>query len=423
MPEIAKPDLTDPAVLFLRLGLALGLGLLIGLQRQRTNARLAGIRTFPLVTLLGAVSGLLGSMHGGWILAAGFVAVAVVIVGGSLPHRRHRGELPGLTSAFALLLMFGLGAYLMAGSIGVAIALCGAVVVLLHLKPQMHALAGKIEDREFAAIVQFVVLSLVVLPVLPNRTFGPYQVLNPYKIWLMVVLMVGMRLIGYLTFKFVGSGVGAWTSALLGGFVSSTATTVSTSRANKESPGDVSLASFVILVACGISFVRLGLLVASTAPGFLPTALPALATLFCVLFFGGWVNSRIGRSDHVPVVAPGNPAALKTPLMFGSLYAVMLIVIAAANERFGHEGVYVAASLSGLTDMDAITLSVTNLVNGEKIPSATGWRVIVVAALANLVFKGAAVAAIGQRRLVMRVWAVFGVAAAACAILLAFGPR
>lgn len=421
MQEIAKPDLTDPAVLFLRLGLALGLGLLIGLQRQRTNARLAGIRTFPLVTLLGAVSGLLGSAYGGWILAAGFVAVAVVIVGGSLPHRRHAGELPGMTSAVALLLMFALGAYLMAGSTGIAITVCGAVVVLLHLKPQMHALAGKIEDREFAAIVQFVVLSLVILPVLPNRTFGPYQVLNPYKIWLMVVLMVGMRLIGYLTFKFVGSSAGAWASAGLGGFVSSTATTVNTARANKESPDEVSLASFVILVACGISFVRLALLIASTAPSFLSTALPALATIFGVLFFGGLISSRIGRSDHVPAVVPGNPAALKTPLMFGSLYAVMLVVIAAANERFGHEGVYAAASLSGLTDMDAITLSVTNLVNAGKIPAATGWRIIVVAALANLVFKGAVVAMIGDRRLVVRVWTVFGVAAAACAILLSLG--
>lgn len=422
MQEIAKTDFTDPAALFLRLGLALGLGLLVGLQRQRTNARLAGIRTFPLVTLLGAVTGALAGAHGGWILAAGFVGVAIVVVGGSLPHRRHDGEPAGLTSAIALLLMFALGAYLVAGSAGIAIAIGGAVVVLLHFKPQMHALAGKLEDREFAAVVQFVVLSLVILPVLPNRTFGPYQVLNPYKIWLMVVLMVGMRLVGYIAFKFVGSGAGAWASALLGGFVSSTATTVSTARANKESPGDVSLATFVILVACGISFVRLALLVASTAPDFLSTALPALATLFGVLFIGGWVNSRIGRSEHAPVVAPGNPAALKTPLMFGTLYAVMLVVIAAANERFGHEGVYVAASLSGLTDMDAITLSVTNLVNADKIPAATGWRVIVVAALANLVFKGTAVAIIGERRLVARVWTVFAAAAAACAALLLFGP-
>lgn len=216
MTETLNADFTDPMVLFPRLGLALGLGLLVGLQRQRTNSRLAGIRTFPLVTLLGATCGILAELFGGWILGAGFVAVAVVIVGANLPQRSPEGDSPGLTSAIALLMMFVLGAYLMAGSAGVAIALGGAVVVLLHLKPQMHAFAGKIEDREFAAVVQFVVLSLIILPVLPNRTFGPFQVLNPYKIWLMVVLMVGMRLVGYLTYKFVGSGAGAWASALFG---------------------------------------------------------------------------------------------------------------------------------------------------------------------------------------------------------------
>jgi uncharacterized membrane protein (DUF4010 family) len=415
-------DLDDPAVLFVRLGLALGLGLLIGLQRQRTDARLAGIRTFSLVTLLGAACGMLAAMHGGWILAAGLVAVAIVIVGGKVPQQPHEGEPPGLTSAIAVLIMFALGAYLMAGSTGVAIALGGAVVVLLHLKPQMHALAGKIEDRDFAAVVQFVVLSLIILPVLPNRTFGPFQVLNPYKIWLIVVLMVGMSLVGYITFKFMGSRAGAWASALLGGFVSSTAATVTTARANKESPGDGSLASFVILVACGISFVRLALLVAATAPAFLPSTLLALGTLFTVLFIAGWMSLRMGRSDPSPVVSPKNPAALKTPLLFGLLYAVMLLVIAAANEHFGHQGVYVAGSISGLTDMDAITLSVTNLVNAEKIPVGTGWRAIVVAAMANLVFKGSVVAAMGERRLVVRVWSGFAAAIAAGAALLYFGP-
>lgn len=412
----------DPEILFPRLGLALGLGLLIGLQRQRTKARLAGIRTFPLVMMLGAACGILAQMHGGWILAGGFVAVAMVIAAANFPPRRHEEDQPGLTSEIALLVTFALGAYLMSGSTGVAIAIGGAVVVLLHLKPQMHAFAGKIEDREFAAVVQFVVLSLIILPVLPNRTFGPFQVLNPYKIWLMVVLMVGMSLVGYITYKFVGGRAGAWTSALLGGFVSSTAATVSAARGNKEAPGNAPFAAFVILVASGISFVRLGLLVAATARGFLPSTLLALGTLFVVLFVGGWLNSRTGRDDGTAAVSPKNPAALKTPLMFGILYAVMLVVVAAANEHFGYKGVYVAGSLSGLTDMDAITLSVTNLVNAEKIPSATGWRVIVVAALANLVFKGAVVASLGDRGLVARVWTVFGIAAAAGAALLAFGP-
>jgi uncharacterized membrane protein (DUF4010 family) len=373
--------------------------------------------------LLGAVCGILAESHGGWILAGGFVAMAMVIVGGNLPQRRREDDPPGLTTEITLLVMFALGAYLMAGSAGVAITVSGAVVVLLHFKPQMHALAGKIEDREFAAIVQFVVVSLIILPVLPNRTFGPFQVLNLYKIWLMVVLMVGISLVGYLTYKFIGGRAGAWASALLGGFVSSTAATVSAARGNKESPDNVSVAAFVILVASGISFVRLGLLVAATAPAFLPSTLLALGTLFSVLFVGGWLNSRNQGKDSAPAISPGNPAALKTPLLFALLYASMLLIVAAANERFGQNGVYVAGALSGLTDMDAITLSLTNLVNAGKIPTGTGWRVMVVAAMANLVFKGAVVAALGERRLIMRVGTVFVAAALACAALLYFGPR
>lgn len=422
MTETTSAALSDPAAMLLRVGLALGLGLLIGLQRERTDARLAGIRTFPLVALLGAGCGILAAMHGGWILAGGIVAVAIVIVGGSLPLGNHDREPPGLTSAFALLLMFTLAAYLVNGSTGLAVAIGGAVVVLLHLKPQMHAFAGRIDDRDFAAVVQFVVLSLIILPVLPNRTFGPFQVLNPYKIWLMVVLMVGMSLAGYVTYKFLGSRVGAWATALLGGFVSSTAATVSAARASKES-ADVSGSAFVILVASAISFVRLGLLVAATAPAFLPATLLALGTLFGVLFVTGWLNFRFNRVEGAPGVAPGNPAALKTPLIFGGLYAVMLLVIAAANAYFGHKGVYVVGAFSGLTDMDAITLSVTNLVNGGDISSGTGWRVVVVAALANLVCKGTVVVAIGGRRLTARVLTGFVAAASAGVGLLFLGPN
>jgi uncharacterized membrane protein (DUF4010 family) len=232
-----------------------------------------------------------------------------------------------------------------------------------------------------------------------------------------------MSLSGYVTYKFLGSRAGTWATALLGGFVSSTAATVSAARANKESPGDASGASFVILVASGISFVRLALLVAATAPAFLPSTLLALGTLFGVLFIAGWLNLRFDHVERASAIAPGNPAALKTPLLFGGVYAVMLIVIAAANAYFGHQGVYVVGALSGLTDMDAITLSVTNLVNAGDISGGTGWRVVVVAALANLVFKGSVVVAIGERRLAARVVTGFAAAAAAGVGLLCFGPN
>ncbi|MEO5957978.1 MAG: MgtC/SapB family protein [Opitutaceae bacterium] len=409
--------------IFSRLGIALGLGLLVGLQRQRTDARLAGFRTFPLVTLFGALCGLLAAEHGGWVVAGGMGALALVIVGGNLPLLQAGGERPGVTTEVTMLVMFALGVYLMAGSKAVAIATCGAVVVLLHLKRQMHSLAQKIGDRDFAAIVQFALISLVILPVLPNRVFGPFDVLNPFKIWLMVVLIVGLSLGGYVAYKLIGERAGAWANGVLGGLISSTATTVSLARRSKAAPGNPEIAAFVILIASAIVFVRVAILIGATTPQFLRAAAVPLGAMFAVLALLGWTNLR-NRGDGPSAMAePGNPTELKPALLFGALYAVVLLAVAAGNQYFGQQGLFVAAAISGLTDMDAITLSVSQLVNRHEIAAGTGWRVILVAAMANLAFKAATVAVLGERRLFSRVAVGFGVAAATGGALLFFGQH
>jgi uncharacterized membrane protein (DUF4010 family) len=408
--------------IFSRLGIALGLGLLVGLQRQRTDARLAGIRTFPLVTILGGLCAMLAQSFGGWVVAIAFGGLALVIVGGNLASLRTQEDRPGVTSEVALLVMFAVGAYLMVGSTAIAIAIGGAVAVLLHLKPQMHTLAAKIGDRDFTAIMQFALISLVILPVLPNRYFGPFAVLNPFKIWLMVVLIVGISLGGYVVYKFLGARAGAWASGVLGGLISSTATTVSLARRSKQSPQTPGLAAFVIIVASAIVFVRLGILIGATAPSFVRVALVPLVVMFAVLALLGWWNLR-GRDEAAPSMPEQeNPTELKPAIVFGLLYALVLLAIAAAKEYFGQSGLYAVAVLSGLTDMDAITLSVTQMVNTEQISAGTGWRLIVVASMANLAFKAGTVAVLGERRLFGRVALSFGIAAAAGAALLAFWP-
>lgn len=409
--------------LFGRLGIAVGLGLLVGLQRQRTDARLAGFRTFPLVTLLGALCGLLAETHGGWVVAGGFGGLALVMLGGELPLLRGGEERPGVTTEVALLVMFAVGAYLMKGATAVAIASSGMVAVLLHLKPQMHSLAARIGDQDFTAIMQFALISLVILPVLPDQAFGPFLVLNPFRIWLMVVLIVGISLGGYVAYKWVGVRAGAWANGVLGGVISSTATAVSVARRTKDAGARSDVAAFVILVASSVVFVRVGLLIGATSPGFLGAAGGPLAILFAVLVLTGVANLR--QADPTPAVAPeqGNPTELKPALLFGVLYAVVQLAVAAANEYFGRRGLYAAAAISGLTDMDAITLSVTHLVGTAEIGPATGWRLIVVAAMANLVFKAAAVAVLGERRLFGRIVVGFGAAMVAGTLLLLTGPE
>jgi uncharacterized membrane protein (DUF4010 family) len=406
------------AELFQRLGIALGLGLLVGLQRERAGSRLAGFRTFPLVTVLGALCALLGEEFGGWVVGVGLAALAIVIVVGNLPMLKTDEEPQGVTTEVAMLVMFVVGASVVAGHAAVAIAVGGTVAVLLHLKPQMHALAAKIGDRDFKAIMQFALISLVILPVLPNRAYGPLQVWNPFKIWLMVVLIVGISLGGYVIYKFVGPRAGMLVNGILGGLISSTATTVSMARRSKQSPATAGQAAFVILAASAIVFVRVAILVGFTAPAFLRTAGGPLAGMFVIMAALGWWNWRRVRGESAALLEQENPSELKPAILFALLYAGILLAVAAVKQFFGEGGLYAVALLSGLTDMDAITLSIAQLVHSAQIAPDTGWRLILVAAMSNLVFKTATVAVLGNRQLLGRIAVSFCVAVGVGLLLL-----
>ncbi len=199
------------------LAIALGLGILVGLQRERSQSELAGIRTYPLITVFGTLSALLADIYGGWVLGTGILTMAALIVIGNVMKITAGRANPGMTSEAAMLVMYGVGAYLATGHRGVAIVLGGGVAVLLHAKEWSHAVARKIGEEDFTAVMQFALISLVVLPVLPNREFGPYLVLNPREIWLMVVLISGISLGGYAAYKALGARAGTLIGGFLGG--------------------------------------------------------------------------------------------------------------------------------------------------------------------------------------------------------------
>ncbi|HEX3133419.1 MAG TPA: MgtC/SapB family protein [Planctomycetota bacterium] len=168
---------------FQRLGLAAALGLLVGLQREHAGTNLAGIRTFPLFTIFGTLCALLTGTSGPWLVTAGLLAVCALLVIGNIVQRGNGRDGGGITTEIAALVMYALGAYLVQGEAVVAVVVAGALAVLLHLKPQMHALVHRIEAKDFKAVMQFVLISLVILPLLPDRTYGPYDVLNPRNMW------------------------------------------------------------------------------------------------------------------------------------------------------------------------------------------------------------------------------------------------
>ena len=405
-----------------RLGVALGLGLLVGLQRQRTEARLAGFRTFPLVTVFGSFCGLLAENFGGWTVASGFVALAAIILIGNLEEIRTGRVEPGMTTEAALLLMFAVGAYLIHGSTAIAIAVGGGVAVLLHLKPQLHEVATRIGDADFKAVMQFVLISLVIQPILPNQFYGPFQVLNPYRIWLMVVLIVGISLSGYVIYRLFGQRAGLLAAGILGGLISSTATTVSYARRSREVPDLQGMATFVILVATAVLYLRLLLIIGSTTPSFLPKAGPPLAVMFLAMSL---ITLKAWMSDHADqgkLPEQSNPTEMKTALAFAAIYAVVLLAVAAAREYLGQRGLYVVGVLSGLTDMDAIALSMSQMVTSDKVDAHTGWRIIVVASLSNLVFKVLVVGFLGSGKLLRKISGLFALVFLAGVLLIWLWP-
>jgi uncharacterized membrane protein (DUF4010 family) len=407
---------------FLQLAVALGLGLLVGLQRERMDSAIAGIRTFALITLFGAVAAHLGQVFGGWVVAAGMVVAAGFVVSGNFA-RLAKGEAdPGQTTEFTAVLMYGVGVWVVVGSMAVAVALGGTVAVLLHLKEPLHRFVGRMGEGDLKAIMQFVLIALVILPVLPDRTFGPYDVLNPYQIWWMVVLIVGLSLAGYVAFKLVGANAGAVLSGLLGGVISSTATTVTYSRRAKEDPESSRLAALIVMIASAVVFGRVLVEIAVVARDRFPELAPPLAAMLGVtlaLSLALWIGAR--RDPCAPPEAE-NPAELKSAIVFGVVYAAVLLAVAFARDRFGKAGLLTVAALSGLTDMDAITLSTSRLVRGGGLDPDSGWRAILLASLSNLVFKAGIVAVLGSRRLFGRVALLFGAALAAGGLILWLWP-
>ncbi|HTG33186.1 MAG TPA: MgtC/SapB family protein [Thermoanaerobaculia bacterium] len=392
---------------FLQLAVALGLGLLVGLQRERMDSAIAGIRTFALITLFGAVAGQLGQVFGGWVVAVGLLASAGLVTAGNLSRLPEGKAEPGQTTEFAALLMYGIGAWVVVGSMTQAVVLGGVVAVLLQLREPLHQFAGRMGEPDIKAIMQLVLIALVILPLLPDRTFGPYGVLNPYQVWWMVVLIVGLSLLGYVAYKLFGARAGTVLAGILGGVISSTATTASYARRTKQDPEISRLAALVVMIASAVVFARVLVEIAVAAHGSFLALAPPLAGMLgvaAVLSVLAWLIDR--RAAQEPP-APGNPAELKAALFFGVIYAAVLLAVAFARDRFGTAGLYTVAALSGLTDVDALTLSTARLVDGGRLAPGDGWRAILLAVLSNLVFKAGIVAVLGSRRMLGRVAVLF----------------
>jgi uncharacterized membrane protein (DUF4010 family) len=356
---------------------------------------------------VGTLMALLSIPYGGWLVAAGGLSVALLLGVANLMRRQDEENHRGLTTEIAALVMYAVGAYLVLGHISVAVLVGGIVAVLLQLKEPMHDFVGRMSSDDIRVIMQFVLLALVILPVLPNQNYGPFDAFNPHEIWRMVVLIVGLSVAGYIIYKFLGAHAGTLLGGILGGLVSSTATTVSYARRTRDQPQAVHSAAAVIAIASAVAMARVIVEVGVVAAPAMRYVAPPLVALLLWMSVLALLLFRSSESSPNELPPPKNPAELKTALVFGGLYAAIKLAVAATQHYFGDSALYFVAAVSGLTDLDAITLSTASLVNQDRLPGQLGWQVILIAALSNLVFKGGIVVLLGRRQLTLRVGLLF----------------
>ncbi len=382
---------------------SLAIGLLMGLERERRRSAKAGLRTFALVSLFGSLSGMLAERaESGWILAAGLLAVGAMIIAAYLNQPDDAGD-PGTTSVIALLVCYSLGAAVWYGYGTLAVMLGIASTVLLYFKAELHGISHRLTPKDIISILQFAVLSFVVLPILPDRNFGPYEALNPHQVWLMVVLVSGVSLAGYAALRMAGPQHGAAMMGLLGGLVSSTATAVVFSRHARAQAALARAAMVAIMIASLVALARLTVIAAVVAPAIVaPLAKVFAGGLILGLAVTAFGWRRLEAQGELPMPEVRNPTEIRTALGFGALYAIVLFCSAWLSDVAGPRGMYAVALASGLTDVDAITLSGLRLFTLDKLSSAETVVSIALAVLSNLSFKAGIVVTLGGWHLARR---------------------
>jgi len=337
------------------------------------------------------------------LLIAGLLAVAGMIIAAYLNNPREEND-PGTTTIIALLLCYGLGAMIWYDLAKLAMMLAIGVTILLYFKPELRGISQRLTRRDLVAVLQFSMLTFIVLPILPDQSYGPYDAFNPHQAWLMVVLISGISLAGYAAMHATGTRYGVPLLGFLGGLASSTATTLIYARHGKNNQSMLDLAASVIVIAGMVVLLRLLLISAVVSYGALPNLLPVLAggmlTGLIVVMYN-WRNMKSTTELYIPETS--NPAELHTAIGFGLLYVVVLLGSAWMKDIAGNQGLYAVAFVSGLTDVDAIALSSLRLFNLNQLSDQQTVMSITIAILANLAFKFGMVIFIGGRNLARHV--------------------
>jgi uncharacterized membrane protein (DUF4010 family) len=407
-------------------GTALLLGALLGIEREKRNMRegfgIAGLRSFVLLALLGAAGGHMGeALAMPWILPAVVVVVGVVVAAGYVAGVRQRPDQIGLTTELAAVAACLLGAMATTGFRDLAIGLGVGMAALLAYKQPLHQLVGQLGWEDVLVGMRLLLATFIVLPLLPDRAIDPWGAINPYKLWLLVLLISGMSLVGYIATRWLGPGRGIAVTAASGGLVSSTAVTLAFAKQSRDEPQRARALAGGVLLAWAIMFVRVVAVAAVVQPALaLALAVPCAAmTAVCAGAAGVAMRSRDGGgADGLPAVPMQNPFSLLAASKFAALFAVVQLLLKLGQQHLPQSGVYAVAALAGLTDVDAITVSMGERVRAAPADVGIAATAILVACLSNTAVKTGM--AIGMGRGLTRtvvVGALAAVAAGAATLL------
>ena len=404
-----------------RFGAALLIGALIGLERefkqqQSEVADFAGLRTFSLISLLGAIAGYLARDVGVWPAIAAFVGVMLLAIAShiaSLFRRRKSERRPGTTTEVASFISFLLGWMVMADTRGgqVAVGLAVVIAVLLALKPMFSRIIEKMSKEDLYTILQFGILAAVILPLLPNQGYGPGGILNPFRIWLFLVFISGIGFIGYVLMKWIGPEKGVGITGILGGLASSTAATVGFAGQSRQEPRLSDMLALGILLASAVMFPRQIVLALVVFPPLvrliaIPLGLMLVAALVAALWL--WRRHRRKEEDETQGVQIENPLKLRTALTFAVIYAIVLIAANYAQQHLGSAGVYLISFIAGITDVNAITLTISDLARNATIPAQVAALGILISGITNTASKGVIAYSLGSPELRKHIVPAFG---------------
>ncbi|HEX8334778.1 MAG TPA: MgtC/SapB family protein [Segetibacter sp.] len=378
--------------LITRFAISVGIGFLIGLERQfskevkENEEQFAGVRTFTLVCIFGFLSAFLASALGAWLFGVAFICLLALVIVSYLRLSTEPGNKGG-TSEITTILTFLLGAMVFLNYILFALIVMAVMLLLLAFKPMLHGFVDKLNRKELIAIIQFVIMSALVIPFLPDDDFGPYGLWNLKEIWKMVILVSGTSLVGYMIAKMVGNK-GTLLAGIVGGLVSSTSVALTFSRRSKQASGASSFFyAMGIISACTIMFPRILFEVFVVNQNlakqlWLPILIITLAGFGAAFFI---YKLKKGKTDSGDL-ALKNPLNFSTAIKFALLYAGIQLLVKFCSETFGDNGTYLAGAISGITDVDAITLSMAKVARGST-DSTLAINTILLAALSNTLVK------------------------------------